>query len=110
MAGAGVTSYAVSRRRGEIGIRMALGAAPGGVLRLLLSRVATLIGVGIVIGAGLSLWASTYVSTLLFRLQPRDAVTLAAASAVLLAIGGLAGWIPARRAARLDPSSVLRQG
>ena len=68
----GVTSYAVSRRRTEIGIRMALGAAPGGVVRMVLRRVALLVGIGIVVGAGVSLWASRFVSTLLFGLQPRD--------------------------------------
>ena len=104
-----MTSYAVSRRRGEIGIRMALGAAPGGVLRLVLARVALLVSVGVGVGVGLSLWASNYVSALIFGLQPRDPFTLLAAAIVLLAVGGLAGWIPARRAARLDPATVLRQ-
>jgi putative ABC transport system permease protein len=71
--------------------------------------VALLVGVGVVLGGGLSLWASTYVAALLFGLEPRDPFTLVAAAVVLLAVGGLAGWIPARRAAGLDPASVLRQ-
>jgi predicted permease len=106
----GVTSYAVSRRRTEIGIRMALGAAPGGVVRMVLLRVALLVGAGVVIGGLVTLWASRFVSTLLFSLEPRDPLTLVASAAVLIGVGGLAGWIPARRAARLDPARVLREG
>ena len=75
----------------------------------MLARVALLVGVGVGVGGGLSLWAAKYVSTLLFGLQPRDPFALLAAAIVLLAVGGLEGWIPARRAARLDPASVLRQ-
>ncbi|HEY7194589.1 MAG TPA: FtsX-like permease family protein, partial [Gemmatimonadales bacterium] len=106
----GVTSYAVSRRRTELGIRMALGANPGGVIALVLRRVAILVGVGVVVGAGASLWAARLVQTLLYGLQPQDPVTLAVASAVLVGIGALAGWLPARRASRIDPAQVLREG
>jgi predicted permease len=106
----GVTSYAVSRRRTEIGIRMALGAAPGGVVRLVLRRVAVLVAVGVVVGAGISMWASRFVTTLLYGLQPRDPGTLIVAALVLSFIGAMAGWIPARRAARIDPARVLREG
>jgi putative ABC transport system permease protein len=106
----GVMSYAVSRRRMEIGIRMALGAGPSGAVRLILLRAATLVGLGVACGAAVALWASRFVSTLLFGLQPRDPVTLLAAAAVLLMIGGLAGWLPARRAAHIDPAQVLREG
>jgi putative ABC transport system permease protein len=104
----GVTSYAVSRRRTEIGIRMALGAAPGGVIAMVLTRVLTLVMLGIVCGAGASVWASQYVTTLLFELHPRDPLTLIGSALVLATIGTLAGWIPARRAARIDPAEVLR--
>jgi ABC-type antimicrobial peptide transport system permease subunit len=106
----GVTSYAVSRRRTEIGIRMALGAAPGGVVRMVLRRVALLVGVGVIVGASASLWASKFVATLLYGLQPRDPLTLVGAALVLSLIGAMAGWIPARRAARIDPARVLREG
>src|SRR6202040_1827889 len=61
----GVAAYAVARRRTEIGIRMALGAAPAGVVRLVLSRVSSLVGVGVIVGAGISLWASQFVASLL---------------------------------------------
>jgi len=104
----GVTSYAVSRRRGEIGIRMALGAAPESVIRLVLGRVSALVGIGIVAGAGLSLWAAQFVSTLLYGLEPRDPATLVGSAGVLAAVGAIAGWLPARRASRIDPAEVLR--
>ena len=104
----GVTAYAVSRRRREIGIRMALGSAPAGVVRLVLTRVAILLGIGVVIGAAVSAWASRFLATLLYGLEPRDPATLVGAAVVLTAVAALAGWIPAWRASRIDPASVLR--
>jgi putative ABC transport system permease protein len=105
----GVTSYAVSRRQAEIGIRMALGAAPGGVIRLVLARVALLVGTGVVAGVLVSIWLARFAEVLLFGLTPRDPVTLAAAALILAAVGALGGWIPARRASRIDPARVLRE-
>jgi predicted permease len=104
----GVTSYSVSRRRREIGIRVALGAAPGAVLRLVFARLSLLVGTGVVIGAAVSLWASQLVAPLLFGLEPRDPATLIGAVVLLAAVGVLAGWRPAWRAARIDPAVVLR--
>jgi len=104
----GVTSYAVTRRRTEIGIRLALGAAPSGVVRLVLARVTVLVAVGVAVGAGLSVWAATFVATLLYGLEPRDPATLAGSAAVLAAVGAIAGWLPAHRASRIDPAQVLR--
>jgi ABC-type antimicrobial peptide transport system permease subunit len=106
----GVTSYAVNRRRTEIGIRMALGAAPGGVVRMVLGRVGLLVSLGVIGGAGISVWAAKFVGTLLYGLQPRDPATLVAATLILAFIGAIAGWLPARRAARIDPARVLRDG
>ncbi|MFL6279912.1 MAG: ABC transporter permease [Vicinamibacterales bacterium] len=106
----GVMTYAVSRRRTEIGIRMALGAAPSAAVRLVLQRATVLVTIGVVLGAGLSMWAARFATPLVFGVQPRDPATLAGAAAVLAAIGLLAGWLPARRAARIDPARVLREG
>jgi predicted permease len=104
----GVTAYAVSRRRTEIGIRMALGADQGSVVRMVLWRVTWLVGIGILIGAGVSVWASQFVTALLYGLEPRDPVTLVAAAVVLGTVGAAAGWLPAHRASRIDPAEVLR--
>jgi predicted permease len=106
----GVTSYAVSRRRTEIGIRMALGAAPGAVIVMVLRRVTIMVGAGALVGTAVSLWAGQFVATLLYGLEPRDPVTIVAAAGVLGTIGFVAGWLPARRASRIDPSRVLRDG
>ncbi|MEZ5319034.1 MAG: ABC transporter permease [Vicinamibacterales bacterium] len=106
----GVTAYAVSQRRRELGVRLALGAKPAGVVRLVLGRVGWLVGAGVVLGGALSLWASGYVGSLLFGLPPRDPATFVTAALVLGIVGAAAGWLPARRAARLDPARVLREG
>ena len=104
----GVTAYAVARQRTEIGIRLALGAPAGGVVRLVLSRVTLLVGVGIVAGTGVSLWMSTLVAALLYGLEPRDPITLIGAALTLAAVGAIAGWLPAHRASRIDPLEILR--
>jgi ABC-type antimicrobial peptide transport system permease subunit len=67
-----------------------------------------LVGLGVVIGAGISLWAAPLVATLLYGLEPRDPTTLAGSIAVLATVGAVAGWLPARRASRIDPAEVLR--
>ncbi len=105
----GVTAYAVARRRIEIGIRMAFGAAPADIVRMVLSRVSLLVGVGVLAGASISVWASTFLASLLYGLEPRDPATLVGSAGVLAAVAALAGWLPAWRASRIDPADVLRQ-
>jgi putative ABC transport system permease protein len=100
----------VRARQAEIGQRMALGAAPSSIVRLVFQRVGILIAAGLAFGLAGSLWAVRFVEALLFHLEARDPVTFAGAAAVLLAVGVLAAWMPARRAARLDPATVLREG
>ena len=104
----GVTAYAVNRRRAELGVRMALGSAPGGVVRLVLRRVIFLVGLGIVLGGVASYWAARFVGALLYGLEPRDPVTFAGAAAVLAITGLQAGAVPAWRASRVDPTTALR--
>jgi putative ABC transport system permease protein len=105
----GLTWHTVSRRRNEIGVRMALGATPAAVVRLVLSGVSTLVGFGVVLGLGISMWTSTFVAPLLYGVEPRDAGTIAWSVAVLVTAGALAGWLPTRRASRIDPAEVLRE-
>ncbi len=105
----GVTSYSVSRRGPEIGIRMALGANPGGVVRLVMRQVGVLIACGVAAGIALSWWASRFVATLLFGMGLRDPLTFGVAAAAMVIVGGLAGWVPAQRAARIDPVRTLRE-
>jgi putative ABC transport system permease protein len=104
----GVTAYSVGRRRAEIAVRMALGADARGVVRLVLGRVAALMLAGAAIGVGSSLWAARFVGALLFGVDARDPMTLVAAGAVLVAVGLFAGWLPARKVSRLDPTAALR--
>ena len=106
----GVTAYAVNRRRTEIGIRMAIGALPAHVLRLVLARVAVLLALGLLVGIGASLWAARFIAALLYGLEPHDPATIVSAAAVLAAVGALAGWLPAYRASRVDPAAALREG
>jgi predicted permease len=105
----GVTAYSVSRRRAELGIRMALGSAPAGVLRLVLQRVAALVAMGVAAGAALTWGLSRLVASLLYGLSPQDPLTFAGGATLLVAVGIAAGWIPAQRASRIDPATVLRE-
>jgi predicted lysophospholipase L1 biosynthesis ABC-type transport system permease subunit len=105
----GVTSYAVTRRRAELGIRMALGAAPRLVIRLVLARVSALVGAGVVVGIVLALATARFVTALLYGLEPGDPATLVGAAITLVAVGTVAGWLPAYRASRTDPAEVLRE-
>jgi len=68
-----------------------------------------LVGLGVLVGAGVSVWASQFVATLLYGLEPHDPVTLAGASLVLAAVAAVAGWLPAWNASQIDPAEVLRE-
>jgi putative ABC transport system permease protein len=105
----GIVAQAVRARRAEIGLRLALGAQPRGIVRLVFHRVSVLVVAGLAIGLAGSLWAAKFVGPLLFQVEARDPATFAAAAGVLVAAGLLAAWLPARSAARLDPATVLRE-
>ena len=104
----GVIAYSVSRRTREIGVRMALGAQRGSVYRLILEEAGWLIAVGVVIGLGCSLAAAIVMRGLLFGVRSWDVSTLAATAAVLAISALLASYIPARRAASINPVEALR--
>ena len=104
----GVMAYDVARRTHEIGIRMALGASARQVTQLVLLQTLWLVGIGIVIGLGSALAATRWVKSLLFGLQPHDPTTIGLAVLVLLTVAAVAGYLPARRATRVDPLVALR--
>ena len=104
----GVIAYAVARRTSEIGIRMALGAVPSHVLRMILKEAAAMAAIGIAIGLGAALALSRLVQSQLFGVQARDAGIYAYAVGVLAAVTLLAALIPALRAARIDPVRALK--
>lgn len=104
----GVTSYTVSRRTREIGVRMALGAEPVSVLGLVLRRALLLTGVGLVVGALAAVLLSRLLASVLFEVDATDPVTFATTAAVLAAVAGLASYLPARRAAGVSPVVALR--
>jgi putative ABC transport system permease protein len=105
----GVASYGISRRRREIAIRMALGAARRAVVATVLARVSLLVGAGVLAGTGISFWAAKFVDSLVYGLPPREPTTLMGAAILLCVIGGLAVWLPVRKATHMDPLEVLRQ-
>jgi ABC-type antimicrobial peptide transport system permease subunit len=104
----GVLAYAVARRTNEIGVRMALGAGRGDVLWMVLRETLLLVLGGAAIGVPAALAATGTIKKMLFGLTANDPATIAAATAVLIAVGAFAGYLPARRAASLDPMAALR--
>jgi predicted permease len=104
----GVLAYIVTLRRRELGIRIALGASPRAVAAAMARYGMTLTGVGIVCGLGLFALVARFLRALLFGVTASDPITLGGSALILLAIAMLASWVPARRAARVDPADALR--
>jgi ABC-type antimicrobial peptide transport system permease subunit len=104
----GIVSQGVEQRTREIGVRLALGATPSEILWLVVSRVTGIAAVGVLAGIALALPATRALKDLLYRVQPGDPLILAALAAALLATALLAGYLPARRASRIDPLVTLR--
>ena len=104
----GVLSYTVSQRTSELGLRFALGATPGQVVQLVLGDGLRLVAIGTVTGALLGGLAGRLMSRLLFGIRVFDLATFAGAAPLLLIVAGVASFIPARRASRLDPMTALR--
>jgi putative ABC transport system permease protein len=104
----GVMSHLVTQRAHEIGVRLALGARRPDVVRLVVGQAMGLIVVGTVLGLGLALALTRVVRTLLYQVSPTDPLTFASVPALLVAVAGLASWLPARRATRVDPMVALR--
>jgi putative ABC transport system permease protein len=104
----GVVSYAVARRTREIGIRVALGATRGDVLRLILGRGAALTGFALLVGLAAAVLTTRVLRTLLYAVTPTDPVTYALVLALMMSVALLASWIPARRAASVPPADALR--
>ena len=105
----GVTSYNVTRRRNEIGIRMALGAQQSRILRTVLGEVAIQIGIGLAIGLAATIGTTRFIARFLYGVKANDPWTLSLAAAMLALVAAVAGFLPAHRASRLDPMDALRE-
>jgi putative ABC transport system permease protein len=103
-----VVAYSVTRRTQEIGVRMALGATAGSVLRLIFSLGLKQLAIGVTIGLAASFGVTRILKTVLVQVSPTDPVTLGAISALLLVVGVIACWMPARKATKIDPLVALR--
>jgi ABC-type antimicrobial peptide transport system permease subunit len=104
----GLMAYSVTRRTGEIGLRMALGAERRDVLWLILREVLVLVLIGVAMGIPAALAGTQLISSFLFGLTPSDPGTIAVAALLMVAVAALAGYLPARRASRVDPMVALR--
>jgi ABC-type antimicrobial peptide transport system permease subunit len=104
----GVMSYVVTRRTSEIGIRMALGAGRSNMLWMVGREILLLVSIGVVIGVPVTLAGQRLISNMLFGLRPTDPLTLVGATVILLIVAAIAGYLPARRASRVDPMVALR--
>jgi putative ABC transport system permease protein len=104
----GVIGFFVTQRRREMGLRLALGASPGNVMSVVIGRGMAMTLVGLVVGIVGVAFATRYIASLLFGVGPFDLVTLATVCSVLAGVAVLACYLPARRASRVDPATVLR--
>jgi predicted permease len=104
----GVMSYTVARRTNEIGIRMALGAQRSDVVGLVLRETMLLVVIGVIIGLSAALVTTRLITSLLYGLEPNDPLTITLAGLFLLTVAAIAGYLPARRASRVDPMEALR--
>jgi hypothetical protein len=104
----GVLSYVVAQRTREIGVRATLGAAPGDIVRLVLGQAGAIVGAGLVVGLTTAWLAAESLSKLVYGVSTRDLATFAAAPLIVLVIAAIACFVPARRAARIDPLRALR--
>ena len=104
----GVTSYVVSQRTYEIGVRMALGAQPGDVYRMILRDAVTAVAVGIVLGGTAGFFLAPTIREMLYQVSPGDPLTFAVAACLMLFVATIAALIPAYRASRVDPVIALR--
>ncbi len=104
----GVISYSVSQRTGEIGLRIALGAARADILRLVIGRAILMVIAGIVLGAAGAYGLSRYLVSLLFEIKPTDPATYGSLAFLLVMVALLACYVPARRATKVDPMVALR--
>jgi predicted permease len=105
----GLMSYNVARRTNEIGIRMALGAQRSTVVGMVMGESLLLVGIGVAIGLGGALWAGQFVKTVLYGLSANDAATIAGAVLLIAVVSVVAGYLPARRASKVDPMVALHQ-
>jgi len=104
----GIMAYAVARRTNEIGVRMALGAPRARILQMVLREALLLAAIGVAIGLPAAWAATRSISSMLYGLKPTDGATILAATSLMAVVAGLAGYLPARRAARVDPTVALR--
>lgn len=105
----GLLSYGVAQRASEIAVRIALGARAAAVVAMILRETLALVVAGLIVGGGLAYGASRLIASRLYGVQPQDPATVAVATALLLAVALSAAYLPARRAASLDPMRALRQ-
>jgi putative ABC transport system permease protein len=104
----GVLAYSVAQRTQEIGVRIALGATPGGILKMVLGQGLLTVAIGLIVGLAGSLLLTRTMRSMLFEISPNDPITIVGIALLLLLIAMLASYIPARRATRVDPMIALR--